>query len=65
MARINAKLGFVTVKIEKEEEENLDVNEAMMEDTINVVSKFKHEYICNNLQKCQTATLESFQNLSS
>ena len=44
MARINAKLGFVTV-IEKEEEENLDVNEAMMEDTINVVSKFETEYL--------------------
>ena len=40
MARINAKLGFVTV-IEKEEGENLDVNEAMMEDTIDVVSKFE------------------------
>ena len=44
MARINAKLGFVTV-IEKEEEENLDVNEAMMEDTIDVVSKFETEYV--------------------
>ena len=44
MARINAKLGFVTV-VEKEEEESLDVNEAMMEDTINVVSKFETEYV--------------------
>ena len=44
MARINAKLGFVTVT-EKEEEENLDVNEPMMEDAISVVSKFEAEYL--------------------
>ena len=53
MARINAKLGFVTV-IEKEEEENLDVNEAMMEDTINLVSKFETEYLTT---ASQTASL--------
>ncbi len=46
MARINAKLGFMTV-VEKEEEENLDVNEAMMEDTIDMVSKSENR-ICNN-----------------